>query len=82
MQTCTWHVENKKKKGCKPCFQETCNASYHFKSSISFLGEIVLHEKYNDFYNNNYIIISILIIFDTCIDVVEYIELYLSESSQ
>ena len=75
-------MENKKIKGCKPRFQEACNASYHFKSSISFLGEIVLHEEYNDFYKNNYIIISIIIIFDKCIDVAEYIELYLSESSQ
>ena len=46
------------------------------------MGEIVLHEEYNDFYKNNYIIISIIIIFDKCIDVAEYIELYLSESSQ
>ena len=44
MQTWIWQVENKKIKGYKPCFQEACDASHHFKSSILFLGEIVLYE--------------------------------------
>lgn len=78
MQTGTWHVENKQRKGCKSCFQEAGNDSHHFKSSILFLAEIVLCEKYT-------IAISIIkwgFFFDKYIDVADCIELYLSVTSQ
>lgn len=71
-------VENKQGKGCKSCFQEAGNDSHHFKSSILFLAEIVLCEKYT-------IAISIIkwgFFFDKYIDVADCIELYLSVTSQ